>query len=161
MPTTETYLENAIVAIDDETRALLITGSGEGGVTPTQASNINGSTYRANVTIANGAAVSNAIALADYKPRGASVLVPNGWTAADLTIDASFDGSTWYPVKDDAGALLRVSTIATNEADIYALPAKLWTILSVEYIRLRSIAAGGTTNQNQTNAKNLTVIFVI
>lgn len=159
-------LQNAKVEIDSAGRISIAVSPATtpSGVTiPITAQDVNysGSSFRVTATIPLNQAVSSGITLATYRPRGLSVLIPSAWTAADLGIDASFDNVTYYPVKDEFGALLRVSTIVTDAAALYVIPAKVWNVLSADYIRFRSLGVGLTTNANQGAARELTAVFVV
>lgn len=111
-------------------------------------------------TIPNGQAVSAAIETGVPPTRAhtglpAAVLMPAAWTAADLLVEASVDGTTWFPVFDFLGIRMR---IIVDSARVVVLDASmLWAL---PRIRVRSVAVGGTTDVNQGADRVLTFFIV-
>ena len=83
------------------------------------------------------------------------LIMSAGWTAADLTIEVSVNGSDWYGVvRDFAGT--QVNVIAGPVAGAWYGAANLASLISAQWIRIRS----GTEALpvNQAEARSLTVI---
>ena len=59
------------------------------------------------VTIAEGATKSSAIDLS--QSTFTALLIPNGFTGATITFEASVDGETWKAVVDDTGAAVSIT----------------------------------------------------
>lgn len=71
-----------------------------------------------------------------------SLHMPSAWTTANLTFQASYDGTTFNNVYDDAG----------NEVTVTAAASRAITILSnyltpFKYIKIRSGTSGSAVNQ--------------
>lgn len=100
------------------------------------------------LTIAAGTSLSNAVNLV-----GRSVLRLNigaAWTAADMTVQVSFDGATFSDLYDEYGNVYTVRAAASRS--IYVAPGPL---LGVASLKLRS--GTPTTAVNQTAAATITV----
>lgn len=91
-------------------------------------------------TIANGASLSDAVDAGIL--RLFAIQMPGSWTAADLTLQASADGSTYGNVYDEADTEVVVEADASRF--IILDPAKF---LGMRYIKLRSGTAGSAVNQ--------------
>ena len=110
------------------------------------------------ITIPSGQAVSGELAI-DPRVTGMSrstamaLAMPSAWTAADLLVEASVDGSTWLPVYDSDGARARIRADASRM--IVLDGSVFW---GLPRIRFRSVAVGGTSDVNQGAARTLTVI---
>jgi len=74
----------------------------------------------ATVTIANGASLSGAANLGEA--RICAIMMPADWTAADLTFQASIDGSTFYNVYDEFDT--EVTVQAADDRYIILEPAR-------------------------------------
>lgn len=92
------------------------------------------------VTIANGASLSGAVSLAGLLLVG--IVMPASWTAADLTFQASRDGSTYNNVYDEGG--LEVTVDAAVSRHIVIDPARF---AGCEYLKVRSGTSGVAVNQ--------------
>ena len=117
---------------------------------------------RATTTIANTAHTSAAITLARNlgNPRGAVVEVPSQWTAADIGFDVcNTEAGTYIPLRYKDGTRVRISGIATAEANSYAAPAELFVGLTYNYVKLRSLTAGADTTVAQGADRNLAMQF--
>jgi hypothetical protein len=93
-----------------------------------------------SVTIANGAALSNAVKLS-----GATLLgieMPAAWTAAGLTFQHSIDGVTYTDLYDGAGAEVSLTVVA---AHYVFLPPANWS--GIVYLKVRSGTGGTPVNQ--------------
>ena len=91
-------------------------------------------------TIANGQALSAGVNL--QGGRLFALQLPASWTAADLTFQASFDGSTYADMFDEEGNEVTVDAAASRY--ILLDPAR-W--LGVRNLKIRSGAAGAPVNQ--------------
>jgi len=78
------------------------------------------------------------------------IVVPAGWTTADIAFEASVDGQTWYAVKSDQGTALRTKVTG---AGYYAVPSGLAQAL---FCRLNSV--GESAAVNQVSAVTLAVV---
>ncbi len=115
---------------------------------------------RVTVTIANNAAVSGS-----FDPQGArglAVQVPGAWTAADIGLDVSADGgSTWIPVRDEWGVLVRAAGVVTNAAGLYMTPASAWMVGLYPLARLHSLNTTTYADVNQGGARTLSVALLM
>lgn len=110
------------------------------------------------VTIASGGSLSSAVAL------GGKVLVglvmPSGWTSADITFQASHDGGTTFGelVTSDfaaADAIAAVQIHSPAASDFIAFdPAKL---RGVQSLKVRSGTSGAAVTQGADRIINLIV----
>jgi hypothetical protein len=102
------------------------------------------------VTIANGASQSSEIALGENSL--VAIIIPAGWTAADITALGSADGDTYYDLYDTDGNEV---TVQADESRSIVLDPAEWT--GLKFIKLRS----GTTALavNQGAARTLTVLY--
>ena len=103
-----------------------------------------GSTIRSSsvvtVTILNGAALSQAISMADYAL--GSIILPAAWTAASISFKVcDSNGGTFVPLKVAAGTICEI-TVAASGA--YPLPAEL---LSCAYFKVWSETSGSDVTQ--------------
>jgi len=103
-----------------------------------------------SVTIAAAASLSSA---ASCQGRAlAGILMPAAWTAADLTFQASVDGTTYGNFYTVAGA--EITVIATVDNFIQIEPSGFSGPL---YLKVRSGPAGAA--QNQAAARIITLVF--
>jgi hypothetical protein len=93
-------------------------------------------------TIANGTSLSPAIDLADYGYRPIAIVMPGTWTAANLTFQASHDGSTFNNLYTMAGVEYLVT--ATTSQFIILNPADF---LGVQVLKIRSGTSGTPVSQ--------------
>lgn len=107
------------------------------------------------VTIASGAAISDAIDLSQYI--AGLVLIPGTWTTADLGLKiANATGDTYYPLKDGNNAYSDKVSIDGPVANTwYPLPAWCFAARS---IKLWSHDGAGA-DANQGGARTLTLIL--
>ena len=101
------------------------------------------------VEIANGQSLSGAVNLSGFTLIG--IDMPASWTAANLTLQASVDNSTWDNVFDSLGTEVTITAAASRF--ILLNPADF---VSVRYLRVRSGTSG--TPVNQGGARNITLI---
>jgi len=110
------------------------------------------------ISIASGSAVSSALQISPEvtgRAQGTTValVMPSQWTAADLLVEGSLDGTTWFPVYDSFGAPVRIVVDAGRY--IVLDSSSSWGLV---WMRFRSVAAGGTSDVNQAASRLLTVI---
>ena len=103
---------------------------------------INRTTKTQSLTIANGAAVSDAFDMRDYA--GGNLYMPAAWTAASIGFQIAIDdGGTFYPLYDDTAAIVEIAGPCVDTA--YTLPNELFSAL---FVKLWSQdGAGNGTNQ--------------
>ncbi len=103
---------------------------------------INRTTKTQSLTIANGAAVSDAFDMRDYS--GGNLYMPAAWTAANIGFQIAIDaGGTFYPLYDDTAAIVEIASPAVDTA--YTLPSELFAAC---FVKLWSQdGAGADTNQ--------------
>jgi hypothetical protein len=101
------------------------------------------------VTIDNGASLSGAVNLSGFTLIG--IDMPASWTAANLTLQASVDNSTWDNVFDSLGTEVTITAAASRF--ILLNPADF---VSVRYLKVRSGTSG--TPVNQGGARTITLI---
>lgn len=99
--------------------------------------------------IANGASVSGDVDLGGRKI--VAIVMPDAWTAAALTFQASPDGVTYYNVYD--GPTERNLIVAASYYS--ALNIADW--VGIRWLRIRSGTAG--TPVNQGGARTLTLVL--
>jgi hypothetical protein len=100
-------------------------------------------------TIDNGASLSGAVNLSGFTLIG--IDMPATWTAANLTLQASVDNSTWDNVFDFLGTEVTITAAASRF--ILLNPADF---VSVRYLKVRSGTSG--TPVNQGGARTITLI---
>lgn len=114
---------------------------------------------RQTKSIANGEALSEAFDLRESGFRGGAIVTPSTWTDARLSFQFSQDSSTWYPLRDEEGALVVISGIQTAEAGIYFMPAKAgWELMNWNYMRVRSTNTASEAAVNQGATRSLTFV---
>lgn len=92
------------------------------------------------VTIANGAALSEAIDMTEQS--AGNIYMPAAWTAASIGIQSCYDsGGTFLPLYDDSGTLVE-ATVAVDRC--VKLPPE---VFACRYIKLWSQTAGSGVNQ--------------
>lgn len=106
----------------------------------------------ATATIASGASLSGSVNLGGG--RLFAIMMPADWTAADLTFQASVDGTTFYNVYDEEDS--EVTVQAAEDRYIILEPAR-W--LGVRYLKVRSGTSGSAVNQGADRA--ITLVQVV
>ena len=92
-------------------------------------------------TIANGASVSGNVNINNRIPTG--IFMPAGWTAADITLQTSLDGSTWVDVYAIDGTEYALTVAASR-----FIPIDSSALLGIgTHLRIRSGTAGTPVNQ--------------
>lgn len=111
-----------------------------------------------SATIASGASVSSAISI-NPGERIVGLWMPSAWTTANVTIQASYDGTNYLPVIS-YGAAIQMFPSASNFTTIDAVDAD--KISRLPYVKLVSSTASGTTITavNQAAERVLQVIVV-
>lgn len=94
-----------------------------------------------NITIANGASLSDAINLMGTTLVG--YIMPAGWDAASITFQVSVDGSSFADMRDTLGN--EVKHIVQSDSFVSVQPANF---ASVQHIKLRSGTTGAAVNQS-------------
>lgn len=98
----------------------------------------------ASVTIADGASLSDALALGDY--RGvATVRIPASWSTGVVSFAVSHDGTTYVPLYDRDGEV----TFPAASSVGFTIDPTLF--LGWAFVKVRSGTAGSAANQ--TGAK--------
>lgn len=103
-----------------------------------------------SVTIANAASLSGAVAVGDGVLTG--IIMPAAWTAAVLTFQASFDGTTFNDLYDEAGGEYTVAAAASRYISVPA-----GDFGGVLYLKVRSGTAGAAVAQGAARTLNLAV----
>ena len=95
--------------------------------------------YPYDVLIASGGSLSSSVDLRGYVPT--ALYMPGAWTAASITLQASFDGSTFVEVHNSGTAYS-----LTAAASIY-IPLDAESLRGVKYLKIRSGTSGTPVNQ--------------
>ena len=102
-------------------------------------------------TIAAASSLSPAIDLTTKRLAG--IIIPASWTTADLTLQASADGTNWFDVYDALGTEYTITAAASR-----AIIVPLTDMIGFRYLKIRSGTSG--TPVNQSAARTLTLICV-
>jgi hypothetical protein len=104
--------------------------------------------------IPNGTALSNGVQ--SYGATFVGLVTPAAWTAADITFDVSKDGTTWFPLFDNAGAEVKIpsASIPTGAGQAFALLSTIFQGWS--WLRVRSGVSA--TPVNQAAARTVTLV---
>lgn len=106
--------------------------------------------YDRTVTIASGASLSDALELPDLRTIIA-IQMPSSWTAADITFEVSYDGTTYVPLYWDG------SEFTASAAASYGLSLEPAVLAGWPFVKLRSGTSG--TPVNQAAERELTVLI--
>lgn len=105
-------------------------------------------------SIASGTALSTSIDIANVQPL--AIQVPSNWTAADITVQVSRDGSSWFNLFDSAGDEVLIKAAASRHIAL-ALP-----LMGIQFLRFRSGTAATPVNQTTvpppSTAREITII---
>ncbi len=113
----------------------------------------SGAPSSATASIANTTALSAAVDLGAQRLH--RIALPAGWTAAAISFQSSFDGSSWADLYDANGEVtLAAAVVAANRA-IVVDPAPF---LGIRYLKIRSGTAA--TPVNQAAQRDLTLVTV-
>jgi hypothetical protein len=105
--------------------------------------------------ILNGAAISNAISMADFS--GGLLIFPAAWTAAAAAFKVcSTPGGTFVPLRDQSGAIVEITNIQTAAAGAYPLPDELFGSM---YFQVWSENAGAGTDAAQGADRSIGVVL--
>lgn len=110
-----------------------------------------------SATIASGASVSSAISL-NPGERIVGLWMPSAWTTANVTIQASYDGTNYLPVIS-YGAAIQMFPSASFFTTIDAVDAD--KISRLPYVKLVSSTASGTTITAVNQAAERTIQVVV
>lgn len=117
---------------------------------------------RVSVTIASGGPTSEAIPL-QLEEHVIAVQTPAAWTAADIGLDGSNDGATWFHILDGTATTLsyRLATNIPTSAAAYNTKNQNSQLFPLGYanVRLRSITTSDNTDANQ-GADRVCVVFI-
>jgi hypothetical protein len=103
-------------------------------------------------SIANGAALSAAVNIAhDYL---FAIEMPAAWTAAAITFDVSYDGTTFNPLYNDSGTEISF-TVAASRFVVITDPSRFF---AVKKLKVRSGTVGTPVNQGGARTVNLIVL---
>lgn len=125
-------------------------------------------TVMQTLTIANGAALSDAIYMGDSVGDAGMIYVPGAWTAASIgfQIGVPTPGSgrtspgegtepgTYVPLRDETGSIVQISGILTASPGWYKLPDAL---RGAGWVKAWSQNAGTDANQGASRALIITI----
>ena len=113
---------------------------------------MNRGTTSRQLTIANGAATSDAFEMSNHA--GGIILMPAAWTAASIGFKVS-DSPTgaYYPLYDANGSLVQISGPAASQA--HTIPAE---VFAAAWVKLWS-QDGSANDANQSAPRTLGVIL--
>jgi hypothetical protein len=103
-----------------------------------------------SVDIANGASLSDALNLAGHTLVG--IIMPSSWTSANLTFQASHDGTTYSNLFDDAG---NEQTVTAAASEYLFLSPLEW--VGIAFLKVRSGTSGSPVNQG--GARTITLVM--
>jgi len=116
---------------------------------------------RWTVTIPANDSKSNAFPISEECPRGLVALIPDAWTAADLAIEVSDDGTNWFPLENDSGTKAKLTSIPASASPrpFRVFPAVAWGAGAFAQARLVSV---NTSNEDayvvQQTARTIVVV---
>lgn len=155
--TAVTILPGTVIQIDAE--KMLVTSVSGATLTVTRAyAGTTGATHSDGAVVTVTTTGDGAIDLTGVA--WGSVIMPVAWTAANLAFFAcgTRDG-TYVPMRDEAGAALMITGIATATADSYYIPGKVnaggpWT-------KCRSVTVGTDPTSAVLQAADRTIVVVV
>jgi hypothetical protein len=104
------------------------------------------------LTIASGTALTEAFDMSIHA--GATILMPAAWTAASIGFQISdAENGTYYPLYDDAAAIVEVDGPAVDNA--YSLPAELF---GCAWVKLWS-QDGAASSTNQDAERSIKILL--
>ena len=125
--------------------------------TLSETNDLSGPQGTVSLTIASGAAISNAFNMTTYV--AGMVITPGTWTAANIGFKVcdTVDG-TYVIAKDKDGVPIQIGTVATGAADAYAIP---FEIFSAAYVKVwsKNATAATETDINQAGERVLKVML--
>lgn len=102
--------------------------------------------------IASGQSLSGAVQLGSM--RMFAIVVPSGWTTANITFQSSIDGTNWAEVYDSSGAEVTFTVGASPPYFVQNLDASQF--LGTQYLKIRSGTAASPVNQ--ASGATLTIV---
>lgn len=125
---------------------------------------------RITVTIANGEATTGNIYDADAYGKAAEqaanlgfrlpgVYTDGDWTAADLLLETSLDGTNWQYLTDASGDPYPLQSLPTTGGFLKCFSGEHVVCGAMPYVRLRSVAVAGVTDANQAATRTLTMLL--
>lgn len=105
---------------------------------------------RKTASIANGASLSAAVSL--ETGRLFALQMPASWTTANLTFQASHDGTTYADMYDEEGTEVTVTAAASR---VIVLEPARW--LGIRCLKVRSGTSGSPVNQGA--AREITLLL--
>lgn len=113
--------------------------------------------YYVPVTIANGAATSNAIEANGRRVAG--IIGPAAWTAADISFEVYEPVlGLWRKVVDNAGALVKITGVNTNASE-FMIPPEIADRLVASRIRICSSNTASEADVTQGAERSLVVLM--
>lgn len=113
--------------------------------------------YQAAVTIANGAALSSAADLTAYIQSGGKhvvgLIMPAAWTTANITMQASEDGTNFSDIHLQNGTEYTL----TNSAAAQYIILTASDLAGANYLKVRSGTSGSPVNQGAARTLNLLI----
>lgn len=96
-------------------------------------------------TILSGASLSDAVFLQNDSP--CQIEMPGTWTAASLSFETSFDGTTYTPANTVSSALAMVEYSITGPAASKTITLDPAVFCASRYIKIRSGTSAAPVNQ--------------
>ena len=113
------------------------------------------------LTIANGAAVSDAFAFQGQRVVG--VVTPGTWTAGDITFELNYPSGTFVKVVDRGGAIYKLAGIATGTSEYHLVSGDAnqadIIITGPGDGRVASTNTGSEANVNQGGDRTVMVVL--
>lgn len=113
---------------------------------------------RQEVVIANATADSNAVEI-QSQPTQLAIQTPSVWTAANIGLSVSPDGTSWFDVCKEDGSRIVISGVQTASPRIYVFPESTWLVSSYRYMRVESLNTGTGASEPQGAERKLYLIF--
>ena len=116
-------------------------------------------------TIANSGNLSDAVEIPGYRVIG--IISPAAWTAADIALQISLDGTNYKKVMDHAGEIIKFKDIQTAESRIHLLGATEATdvgggmpFIIGSHVKLQSVNTADETDEAQGAERVLYVLML-
>ena len=109
------------------------------------------------LTIANGAAATEQFETLGY--RVAAVISPAAWTAADFSFEVENGSGTFVKVTDAAGALLKITGVATAASEYMIMPEIGDALVSPRMMKVVSTNTASEADVNQGAARTVIVVL--
>lgn len=108
------------------------------------------------VTIASGAATSTPFPLNGYRIAG--VIGATAWTAADISFEVRDPSGAWRKVVDNAGALVKITGVATAASE-FMIPPEIADRITGQEARVVSTNTASEADVNQGADRVLYVVL--